>query len=100
MPISILGELVSIGTLFAFVVVCAAVLYLRKAQPEHKRPFRCPWVPVVPIAGILCCLFLMIGLPWDTWLRLIVWLAIGLAIYFAYGRWHSVLEGRRVAAAA
>ena len=99
-PISILGELVSIGTLFAFVVVCAAVLYLRKAQPELRRPFRCPWVPVVPIGGILCCLFLMIGLPWDTWVRLIVWLAIGLVIYFTYGRWHSALEGRRVAAAA
>jgi basic amino acid/polyamine antiporter, APA family len=91
-PIAILGELVSIGTLFAFVVVCAAVLYLRRARPELKRPFRCPFVPVVPIAGILCCLFLMIGLPWDTWLRLFIWWAIGLIIYFAYGRSHSTLN--------
>jgi APA family basic amino acid/polyamine antiporter len=91
-PISILGELVSIGTLFAFVVVCAAILFLRRVHPELPRPFRCPFVPVVPIAGILCCVFLMIGLPGDTWLRLIVWLAIGLAIYFLYGRWHSTLE--------
>lgn len=97
-PISILGELVSIGTLFAFVVVCAAILYLRRVHPELPRPFRCPFVPVVPIAGILCCVFLMIGLPGDTWLRLIVWLAIGLAIYFLYGRWHSTLEVRRAAA--
>ena len=99
-PISILGELVSIGTLFAFVVVCAAVLYLRRTQPHLKRPFRCPLVPVVPILGILSCLFLMIGLPLDTWLRLVVWLAIGLVIYFVYGRWHSTLEERRTAAAA
>jgi APA family basic amino acid/polyamine antiporter len=99
-PLSILGELVSIGTLFAFVVVCAAVLYLRRTQPQLKRPFRCPLVPVVPILGILSCLFLMIGLPLDTWLRLVVWLAIGLVIYFVYGRWHSTLEERRTAAAA
>jgi APA family basic amino acid/polyamine antiporter len=90
-PIGILGELVSIGTLFAFVVVCVAILYLRRTQPALKRPFRCPWVPLVPIAGIVCCLFLMIGLPLDTWARLVVWLAIGLAIYFVYGRSHSKL---------
>ena len=90
-PIGILGELVSIGTLFAFVVVCAAVIYLRRAQPELPRPFKCPLVPFIPIAGILSCLFLMIGLPLDTWIRLVVWLAIGLVIYFAYGRSHSTL---------
>jgi basic amino acid/polyamine antiporter, APA family len=90
-PIGILGELVSIGTLFAFVVVCAAVLYLRRAHPELKRPFRCPFMPVVPIGGILCCLLLMIGLPRDTWVRLFIWWAIGLIIYFAYGRSHSTL---------
>jgi APA family basic amino acid/polyamine antiporter len=94
-PIAILGELVSIGTLFAFVVVCSAILYLRRTQPGLKRPFRCPWVPVIPIGGIVCCLFLMIGLPLDTWARLIIWLVIGLAIYFVYGRSHSALAALR-----
>jgi APA family basic amino acid/polyamine antiporter len=90
-PISILGELVSIGTLFAFIIVCAAILYLRRTRPDLPRPFRCPAVPLVPILGIACCLFLMIGLPLDTWLRLLVWLAIGLAIYFGYGMSRSAL---------
>lgn len=71
-PISILGELVSIGTLFAVAVVCASILYIRRNQPELKRQFRCPFVPVIPIGGILCCLLLMIGLPLDTWVRLVV----------------------------
>lgn len=90
-PIGILGELVSIGTLFAFIVVCAGVLYLRKAQPDLPRPFRCPLVPYVPIGGILACLYLVSGLPWETWLRLVVWLAIGMVIYFVYGRVNSTL---------
>jgi APA family basic amino acid/polyamine antiporter len=94
-PIGILGELVSIGTLFAFVVVAAAVLYLRRTQPDLKRPFRCPLVPLVPILGIVCCLFLMIGLPLETWARLVIWLVIGLAIYFGYGRSHSALAAPR-----
>jgi APA family basic amino acid/polyamine antiporter len=98
-PIGILGELVSIGTLFAFIVVCAAVLYLRRANPELKRPFRCPFVPVVPICGIVCCLSLMIGLPPDTWARLFIWWAIGLVVYFAYGRAHSTLTAARVSSA-
>jgi APA family basic amino acid/polyamine antiporter len=98
-PIGILGELVSIGTLFAFIVVCAAVLYLRRANPELKRPFRCPFVPVVPICGIVCCLSLMIGLPPDTWARLFIWWAIGLVVYFAYGRSHSTLTAARVSSA-
>ncbi|HEY3353984.1 MAG TPA: amino acid permease [Polyangia bacterium] len=93
-PIGVLGELVSIGTLSAFVIVCAGVLVLRYRSPELKRPFRTPFVPVVPVLGILSCLALMAGLPLDTWLRLIVWLAIGMAIYFFYGRTHSVLAGR------
>jgi basic amino acid/polyamine antiporter, APA family len=90
-PIGMLGELVSIGTLSAFVIVCAGVLVLRYKQPDLKRPFRTPFVPVVPVLGILFCLYLMAGLPLDTWLRLIIWLVIGMAIYFLYGRKHSVL---------
>ncbi|KQP88599.1 amino acid permease [Methylobacterium sp. Leaf113] len=85
-PIDLLGELVSIGTLFAFIVICTAALVLRRTEPDRQRPFRVPGMPVVPVLGILSCLGLMLGLPGDTWLRLAVWLAIGLAIYFGYGR--------------
>ncbi|MCC6919753.1 MAG: amino acid permease [Alphaproteobacteria bacterium] len=91
-PLDILGELVSIGTLFAFMLVCGAVIYLRKSDADRFRPFRVPGVPVVPILGILCCLGLMYFLPLDTWLRLIIWLGIGLAIYAFYGRHHSRLR--------
>jgi basic amino acid/polyamine antiporter, APA family len=85
------GEMVSIGTLFAFALVCAAVVYLRKSDAEIFRPFRTPAVPWAPSLGIAFSLLLMVFLPWETWLRLIVWLAIGLVLYFAYGRSHSVL---------
>jgi len=88
-PIGTLGDMVSIGTLFAFVLVCAGVLVLRKTKPDLKRPFRTPFVPVVPILGMLSCLGLMSGLGLHTWERLFIWLAIGLVIYFAYGRFHS-----------
>jgi APA family basic amino acid/polyamine antiporter len=88
-PIGILGELVSIGTLLAFVIVCAGVWILRRKQPDLHRPFKTPMVPLVPILGILISLGLMAGLPWQTWLRLLVWLAIGMVIYFGYGRRHS-----------
>jgi APA family basic amino acid/polyamine antiporter len=91
-PIGVLGEMVSIGTLFAFVLVCGAVIYLRRSDSEAARPFRAPGVPIVPILGILFCLLLMVGLPLVTWLRLVVWLVIGLTIYFSYGRNHSVLR--------
>jgi basic amino acid/polyamine antiporter, APA family len=91
-PIAILGELVSIGTLFAFVLVCGAVIYLRRSDAKVFRPFRVPGVPIVPILGILFCLALMAGLPGDTWLRLIVWLMVGMVIYFGYGRRHSTLR--------
>ena len=84
-PIAILGELVSIGTLLAFVIVCFGVMALRYARPNIPRPFRTPWVPVVPILGILICGYMMFGLPSDTWIRLIVWMVIGLIIYFTYG---------------
>jgi APA family basic amino acid/polyamine antiporter len=88
-PIDVLGELVSIGTLFAFIMVCIAVMVLRRTQPAQPRPFRVPLAPLVPVLGILSCLGLMTGLPGDTWLRLGIWLALGLAIYAAYGRRQS-----------
>ena len=94
-PIGLLGELVSIGTLFAFVVVCFGVLVLRYKQPNLPRAFRTPFVPLVPILGILSCLGLMAGLPGDTWLRLIIWLVLGLVIYFIYGKSHSRLAADR-----
>lgn len=90
-PIGLLGELVSIGTLLAFVIVCAGILVLRYSQPDLVRPFRTPFVPVVPILGILICGYMMYNLPGDTWWRLMIWMAIGLVIYFAYGRTHSKL---------
>ena len=89
LPISILGELVSIGTLLAFIIVCISVLVLRKRRPEIHRPFRTPWVPLVPILGAGICFLQMAALPLDTWLRLIVWMAIGFFIYFFYGVKHS-----------
>ncbi|SDN88961.1 amino acid/polyamine/organocation transporter, APC superfamily [Methylobacterium phyllostachyos] len=98
-PINILGEMVSIGTLAAFILVCGAVIYLRRTDRHMKRPFRAPAVPVVPILGILSCLLLMVGLPLDTWLRLVIWMAIGLVVYFFYGRKHSVLRRKESNAA-
>ena len=83
-PIGILGELVSIGTLLAFVIVCAGIWVLRVRSPELPRPFKTPWVPAVPILGILICGYLMYSLPRDTWLRLLIWMALGLVIYFTY----------------
>ncbi|MBM4161284.1 MAG: amino acid permease [Ignavibacteria bacterium] len=94
-PIGILGELVSIGTLLAFVIVCIGVLVLRYTRPDQPRPFKTPWVPVVPILGAIACLAQMLALPWDTWLRLLVWMAAGLIIYFVYGRRHSKLGAAR-----
>ena len=92
LPIKILGELVSIGTLLAFVIVCCSILVLRKTNPETPRPFRTPWVPFVPIAGIVICTTQMVALPVDTWLRLIIWMALGLVIYFTYSRFNSKLR--------
>jgi basic amino acid/polyamine antiporter, APA family len=91
-PIALLGELVSIGTLLAFVIVCGGVIYLRYKEPNRERPFKTPLVPLVPILGIVTCVFMMSFLPGDTWIRLIVWMVLGLVIYFAYGRSHSVLQ--------
>jgi basic amino acid/polyamine antiporter, APA family len=91
-PADIVGEMTSIGTLLAFVLVCAGVLVMRYKQPEAPRGFRTPLVPYIPIAGILCCLAMMASLPGDTWLRLLGWLALGLAIYFLYSAKHSKLN--------
>ncbi|MCC7131344.1 MAG: amino acid permease, partial [Gemmatimonadales bacterium] len=88
------ASLVSIGTLLAFVIVCAAVLLLRIREPGLHRPFKTPLVWFTAPAGILCCLYLMYFLPWRTWERLLIWLAIGLAIYFLYGKRKSKLAAR------
>jgi APA family basic amino acid/polyamine antiporter len=95
MPLRLLADLVNIGTLLAFVIVCAAVLVMRKRHPEAHRPFKAPLYPLVPILGIILCLLLMFSLPAENWLRLAVWLLIGFMIYFAYGRHHSVLSRLR-----
>ncbi len=91
-PIGILGELVSIGTLLAFVIVCAGVWVLRVRRPELHRPFKTPMVPLVPILGIVISFGMMASLPLDTWWRLIIWLIIGMVIYFGYGRHHSRVQ--------
>src|SRR5262249_61387152 len=90
-PLRILAELVNIGTLLAFVMVCFAVLIMRRTNPTAHRPFRAPFVPATPILGIAFCLLLMFSLPSEHWVRLFVWLGIGFIIYFTYGRQHSVL---------
>jgi len=89
LPLDILGEMVSIGTLAAFALVCMAVIHLRKMHPELSRPFRAPGIPWLPIAGILSCFALMVALPLDTWLRLLIWTGIGVGIYFVYGLKHA-----------
>jgi APA family basic amino acid/polyamine antiporter len=90
-PLSKLSELVSIGTLFAFVVVSAGVWVLRRTRPDLPRAFRAPGVPLLPIVAVLACLWLMVNLPVDTWVRFLVWLLVGFVVYFGYGRRHSRL---------
>jgi APA family basic amino acid/polyamine antiporter len=89
LPIQEIAELTNIGTLFAFVLVCAGVWILRRIEPELKRPFRTPLVPLVPVLGMFFCAYLMLSLPAVTWIRFFVWMALGFAIYFSYGRFHS-----------
>ena len=96
LPIGVLLEMANIGTLFAFTIVCAAVLIMRKTNPDAERPFRCPLVPLVPMLGIGMCLLLMCSLPAANWWRLVVWLGLGLLIYFAYSRHHSVMHLKRM----
>jgi basic amino acid/polyamine antiporter, APA family len=95
LPLRVLADLTNIGTLFAFVMVCIAVLIMRVKHPEAARPFRVPFYPVVPILGIITCLILMFSLAAHNWWRLFVWLGIGFVIYFAYSRHHSVLAKLR-----
>jgi basic amino acid/polyamine antiporter, APA family len=91
-PIELLGELVSIGTLLAFVIVSGGIMVLRRKRPDLPRPFKTPLVPLVPILGIAICGYMMYSLPNDTWIRLLVWLVIGFVIYFGYSRSHSKLN--------
>jgi len=91
-PIDDIGRMVNIGTLLAFVIVCIAVMVLRRTNPGQHRPFRTPWVPLVPIMGVIFNGYMMYKLGWINWLRLILWLGIGLIIYFTYSRYHSRVQ--------
>ncbi len=90
-PARVVGEMTSIGTLFAFILVCIGIWVMRRKMPELPRSFKTPMVPLVPILGIVTCLFMMVFLPMDTWIRLLVWMLIGMDIYLAYGAKHSKL---------
>jgi APA family basic amino acid/polyamine antiporter len=94
LPISNLGHMTSIGTLLAFVIVCIGIIVLRRTNPNAPRPYRTPFVPVVPILGVVVCMAMMVGLPVETWIRLVIWLVIGFVIYFGYSRTHSHLANR------
>jgi APA family basic amino acid/polyamine antiporter len=98
-PIEVLGHLVSIGTLLAFVIVSAGIWVLRRRRPELPRPFKTPWVPLVPILGIVTSLAMMVSLGQETWIRLLVWLAVGFVVYFGYARRHSRVQRARAAEA-
>src|SRR5262249_61404149 len=88
-------DLTNIGTLFAFVLVSAGVIFLRRIEPDRPRPFRVPWVPITPLISIAACLYLMLQLPSVTWLRFAIWLLIGLVLYFTYGLSHSTLRRKQ-----
>jgi APA family basic amino acid/polyamine antiporter len=91
-PLGTIVELVNIGTLFAFVLVNIGVIILRRTRPDMPRPYRVPWSPVLPLLGVAFAVYLMSDLPWDTWLRFVIWLAVGLIIYALYGYKHSRLR--------
>jgi APA family basic amino acid/polyamine antiporter len=92
-PLNFLADLVSIGTLFAFIIVCGAVWLLRISDPDTPRPFRAPWIPVVSTMGVLVNGYMMFKLGTENWIRLGIWLVLGLLIYFGYSRRHSLLRG-------
>jgi APA family basic amino acid/polyamine antiporter len=96
-PARVVGEMTSIGTLFAFILVCIGVWILRVKQPDAPRAFKTPLVPLIPILGIVTCLFMMVFLPLDTWIRLLVWMVIGLDVYLFYGMKHSHLSDHQQA---
>ena len=98
LPIATLSQLVSIGSLLAFALVCIGVIILRRTRPDLPRPFRVPGVPWVPVLGALVCLVQMVSLPWATWERLLVWLGLGLAIYFVYSRRRARVKRGEIAA--
>jgi APA family basic amino acid/polyamine antiporter len=93
LPIQTLADLVNIGTLFAFILVCSGVLLLRYFQPKLPRPFKTPFMPYTPILGIISCLYLILNLPWFTIWRFIIWFILGIVIYFVFARKHSILNG-------
>ncbi|HEU4791850.1 MAG TPA: amino acid permease, partial [Flavobacterium sp.] len=94
-PGDIVGDMTSIGTLFAFVLVCISVIILRKKEPNMVREFKTPLVPFVPLLGVFVCCAMMYGLGWTNWLRLFVWMALGIIFYFAYGKKNSTLNGTK-----
>jgi APA family basic amino acid/polyamine antiporter len=96
-PARVVGEMTSIGTLFAFILVCIGVWVLRVKQPDAPRAFKTPLVPLVPILGVFTCLFMMVFLPLDTWIRLLVWMVIGFDVYLYYGMKHSLLSDHQPA---
>ncbi len=93
-PVSDLGHMVSIGTLFAFSLVCIGVMIMRKRMPDAPRAFKTPFVPVVPIIGVIVCVYLMYSLPNESWARLAIWLGLGLVIYFTYSRKNSKVSNK------
>ncbi|MDP1880025.1 MAG: amino acid permease [Parachlamydiaceae bacterium] len=94
-PLSLVGQLTSIGTLLAFTIVCGSVIVMRKKRPDLPRPFKTPWVPVIPILGMIICIILMLSLEWGTWIRFIIWIAIGLIVYLSYGKRNSHLAKQK-----
>lgn len=91
-PMHDLAELVNIGTLFAFITVCTGVIILRYTHPELPRPFKTPFMPIIPVLGILSCAYLIFHLPWVTMMRFIIWMVAGMLIYWFYGRFNSKLN--------
>jgi basic amino acid/polyamine antiporter, APA family len=94
-PISVVGEMTSIGTLFAFVIVCIGIILMRRSHPDTPRPFKTPLVPLTPILGVLVCVVMMVGLGWTNWARLVGWMVVGLIIYFSYSRSRSLYQQER-----